>query len=246
MAPLPGGSVATLLWDIAQGAFPALPAYWSAVAAGRLAGGPGRCADDRRRARGRQGPASDLWPDAAGVDLAAGGLALAHTQDLAGAQALVNRTPADCYLCLRVRGQIAAATGDATASDRWFKEAVRQAPSPPFAYAEWGEALLAQGDTDGAIARLSLAHDKAPQFADPLELWGEALLEKGRPGRRRRQVQRGRQTRPRWGRDHLMWGEALAKLGRNRRSQGAVARGGGHGAVGGGSGRSWGRVEGAA
>ena len=41
------------------------------------------------------------------------------------------------------------------------------------AYAEWGEALLAAGDVDGAIAKLSLAAGKAPHFADPPELWGE-------------------------------------------------------------------------
>ena len=66
------------------------------------------------------------------------------------------------------------------AADRWFAEAVRQAPSLPAAYAEWGEARLARGDLDGAIAKFSLAHERGPRFADPLKGWGDALGRQGR------------------------------------------------------------------
>ena len=215
MASLPGPGVAGLLWDIAQGAFPALPAYWTAaVDTGdwSTALADARSVDAALEAGKAQRPIYGLmqqvwiWPLQA--------LALARTQDLAGAQALIGKTPLDCYLCLRVRGQIAAAAGDRPASDRWFKEAVRQAPSSPFAYTEWGEALLAAGDTGAAIAQLTQAQAKAPQFADPIELTGEALLKKGDPNAAVAKFAEAARHAPRWGRDHLMWGEALARLGR--------------------------------
>jgi len=114
----------------------------------------------------------------------------------------------------RVRGQVAAEARDWPASTRWFAEAVRQAPSPPQAYAEWGEALLAAGDADGAIAKLSLAHDKAPHFADPPELWGEALMKQGDYAGALGKFTEADKDAPRWGRNHLHWGEALVKLGR--------------------------------
>ena len=70
------------------------------------------------------------------------------------------------------------------AAGRWFAEAVRQAPSSPFAYTEWGQTLLGKGVVDGAIAKLTLAHAKGPRFADPLELWKAmrlGLVGKGSP-----------------------------------------------------------------
>ena len=53
--------------------------------------------------------------------------------DTASAEALIAATPLDCYLCVRVRGQIAAIKHDWPSAERWFSEAVRQAPSLPFA-----------------------------------------------------------------------------------------------------------------
>ena len=105
--------------------------------------------------------------------------AKAHTGDLAGASALIATSPLDCYECLVRRGRIAALAGDTAGAQRWFAEAVRQAPSLPFAYLEWGRVLLAAGDPDAAITKASAAHDRGPKFADPLELWGEALARKG-------------------------------------------------------------------
>ena len=107
-------------------------------------------------------------------------LALARTSDLAAAEALIGSTPRDCYLCIRVRAEIAAAKGDRNTADHWFAEAVRQAPSIPFAYAEWADARLARGDSAGAIALYRIAHAKGPHFADPLKGWGDALARQGR------------------------------------------------------------------
>jgi tetratricopeptide (TPR) repeat protein len=107
-------------------------------------------------------------------------LALAQTGDVAGAQALIATTPPDCYLCVRVRGRIAAQKRDWAAADLWFAEAIRQAPSLPFAYAERGETRLARGDVGSAIADFAVAHLRSPHFADPLKGWGDALARQGR------------------------------------------------------------------
>jgi len=44
-----------------------------------------------------------------------------------------------------------------------------------------GDALLEHGDADGAIAKFTIANQKVPKFADPLEGWGEALIAKKLP-----------------------------------------------------------------
>jgi tetratricopeptide (TPR) repeat protein len=112
--------------------------------------------------------------------LAAFAYAKAMTGDLAGARALVATTPLDCYDCVRMRGKIAAAGRDWPGAERWFAEAVRQGPSIPMAYSDWGEMLMAKGDLSGAIGRFDLAHQKGPHFADPLKGWGDALARQGR------------------------------------------------------------------
>ncbi len=103
----------------------------------------------------------------------------AMTGDTASATALISQTPTDCYLCVHTRAMIAAAAGDAAGADRWFNEAVRQAPDLPAAYFEWGQALAARGDLTEAVRELALAHDKGPHFADPLKAWGDVLVEQG-------------------------------------------------------------------
>jgi hypothetical protein len=106
-------------------------------------------------------------------------LAMAKGGDAASAETLIETKPADCYLCLRVRGQIATERHDWPTAERWFKGATRQAPSLPFAFTEWGVERLTRGDADGAIAVLQRAHEVGPHFAEPLELTGEALMRKG-------------------------------------------------------------------
>lgn len=101
------------------------------------------------------------------------------TGDVTGAKALIAASPADCYLCVRVRAKIAAMSGDPAGADRAFAEAVRQAPNLPKAYLEWGQALLARGDLSGAAAKFDLANQKGPRFADPLKGWGDVLARQG-------------------------------------------------------------------
>lgn len=106
--------------------------------------------------------------------------AKAMTGDMAGAQAMVATTPLDCYNCVRMRGRIALAGRDFPGAERWFAEAVRQAPSIPMAYSDWGDALLAKGDVAGAIAKFRIAHQNGPHFADPLKGWGNSLARQGK------------------------------------------------------------------
>jgi tetratricopeptide (TPR) repeat protein len=153
--------------------------------------------------------------------------ATAMNGDVAGAEALIAQTPLDCYLCIRMRGQIAAIKHDWTGAEHWFAQGVQQGPSLPFAYMEWGEMLLAKGDADGAIAKLTLAVQKGPRSADPLELWGEALMRKSDFAGAVLEFAAADKFAPRWGRNHLRWGEALMKLGRGdeARAEFQAARG---------------------
>lgn len=216
-----------MLWDIEQGAFEALPVYSIAVERGDWAAALAdvRQFDAALEAGRAKRPAYGLmqkvwiWPTEA--------LALARTGDLAGAQALIGKTPFDCYQCLRVRGEVAAAAKDWAGAERWFGEAVRLAPSPPFADAEWAEARLAHGDADGAMALAKRSAAKAPRFADPVETWGEALMAKGDAAGAAARFAAVDKLAPHWVANHLRWAQALTKLGKadEARAQiGAAAR----------------------
>ena len=139
--------------------------------------------------------------------------AMAHLGRIAEAQALVGATPADCYDCVRIRGIVAAMAGRPAEADRWFAEAVRQAPALPSAYLSWAQARLARGDADGAVEQLRVARDKGPHFADALELWGEALMRKGDFMAATAKFREADTYAPHWGRNHLRWGQALIRLG---------------------------------
>jgi tetratricopeptide (TPR) repeat protein len=134
---------------------------------------------------------------------------MAKTGDTGAAWTQVGKTPLDCYLCLRMRGEIAAAQKNWNGAAYWFARAVKLAPSIPFAYTEWGAMLMAKGDLDGAIAKFESAHQKGPRFADPLELWGEALVAKNRSDLALAKFEEANRYAPNWGRLHLKWGEAL-------------------------------------
>jgi tetratricopeptide (TPR) repeat protein len=132
---------------------------------------------------------------------------------------MANRAPLDCYVCLRMRGFAAASRRDWPSAEWWFDRATRHSPSIPYAYLDWARARMARGDMAGAIAKLALAHQKGPRFADVLETWGEALVRQGDMARAIDKFRQADALTPRWGRNHLMWGEALRSDG-----QGAAAR----------------------
>ena len=140
-------------------------------------------------------------------------LAMTQTGDAAAGATLAATTPGDCYLCLRVRGQIATAQKNWAEASVWFAEAVKAAPSIPFAYTDWGQMLVAKGEPDAAIARFALANQKGPHFADPLEGWGEALMAKNQSHLALAKFEEAEKYAPNWSRLHLKWGEALGYAG---------------------------------
>jgi tetratricopeptide (TPR) repeat protein len=139
--------------------------------------------------------------------------AMAMTGQVAGAEALIAKTPPDCTTCALNRANIAAAAGDWSGASTWFARTIAAAPSIPFAYADWGEMLLHQGKYDGAIDKFRQANLKGPQFADPLEMWGEALMQMNRSDLALAKFEEANKYAPNWGRLHLKWGEALTYAG---------------------------------
>ncbi|MBS0277359.1 MAG: hypothetical protein JSR81_07050, partial [Proteobacteria bacterium] len=135
--------------------------------------------------------------------------ALAKTGNMAGARALIAKTPLDCTRCLEYRGRIAALARDYPRATDWYARASADAPSEPFAMTDWGQMLLAKGDYDGAIAKLETANRIGPHFADPLEMWGEALIRKNRSDLALAKFAQAAKYAPNWGRLHMKWGEAL-------------------------------------
>lgn len=160
-----------------------------------------------------------FWPIAA--------FAMAMKGDFKGAHALADRTPIDCSQCLRVRAGIDALEKNWPGAEYWYRRAVKDSPTPPFAWTDWGRMLLSKGDYDGAIGRFEIAHAKSAHFADPIALWGEALIKKGRSDLAVEKFAQANLYAPHWGRLHLKWGEALSFLGRkdDARGQFAIARG---------------------
>ena len=151
-------------------------------------------------------------------------LAKAHLGNLPGAKALISAAPNDCYQCMRVRGTIASLAGEGERADYWFARAVHDAPSIPFAYTDWGLALLARGKADAAIVQFTLANQKGPHFADPLEGWGEALMAKNQSHLALARFAEAEKYAPNWGRLHLKWGEALVYAGKRDEAKAQFAR----------------------
>jgi hypothetical protein len=151
-------------------------------------------------------------------------IALAEGGDFAGAEAAIGPTPGDCYDCVRVRGLVAAADKQWDRADYWFARAVQQAPSIPYANANWGQALLDRGRPEAAIEKFKLASQKGPHFADPLEMWGEALMAKNQSHLALAKFADAEKYAPNWGRLHLKWGEALGYAGKRDEAKAQFAR----------------------
>jgi tetratricopeptide (TPR) repeat protein len=106
--------------------------------------------------------------------------AYARTGRSSEADAVLNSIPLDVYDGWRARGRIAAYRNDHAGAEHAFAEAVRQAPSIPRAYKDWGDLLVLQGDASGAIAKYMEANKRGPQWADPLKAWGDVLVKQGK------------------------------------------------------------------
>jgi tetratricopeptide (TPR) repeat protein len=137
--------------------------------------------------------------------------AIAHAKlgDFKTANKLIAQTPDQCDICLRTRALIAELEDQHARADWWFARAVFENRSIPFAYTDWGQALMARGDLDAAIPKFEQAHQKGPHFADPLEMWGEVLIAKNRADLALAKIEEAIRFTPNWGRLHLKWGEAL-------------------------------------
>jgi tetratricopeptide (TPR) repeat protein len=147
--------------------------------------------------------------------------ARARSGDIAGAEALAARLPADCYLCARTRGLVAALGGRQDEAEQWYRRAAAQAPQLPFAYFEWGKSRLARRDFDGAATLFRRASELGPRWADPLKHWGDAVAlrsvsrrDRGGMAEALRLYQEASERAPRWGALHLEWGRALWYAGR--------------------------------
>lgn len=138
----------------------------------------------------------------------------AETGDFKGADALIAKTPLDCDTCVRMRGNVASLKRKWSEAERWYALAIAEAPSIPLNYSDFGRMLLTKGDDGRAIAEFSLAHEKGPHFADPLEMWGEALMAENRSDLARAKFEEANRYAPHWGRLHLKWAEALLWTGR--------------------------------
>jgi tetratricopeptide (TPR) repeat protein len=146
-------------------------------------------------------------------------LAEARLGDVAAAQRTIESTDADCDLCQRVRGMIAALAGDRQSSARAFAAARALGPALPFADLQEGRVHLERGDAAAAMARFNSAHRLSPRFADPLGYGGEALLMQGDASGAARRFAQAARLAPRWGRLHLKWGEALATQGKTEQAR---------------------------
>jgi len=122
----------------------------------------------------------------------------ARSGQLDRARRLIAATPADCYLCLRMRARIAGLAGDRREAEAWFARAVRSGPSLPFAYAEWGQALLGWGDARGAAAKLKLAMRRGKAWPEARAWLGQALLAQGRGREAAEQFQAAAHLAPDW------------------------------------------------
>jgi tetratricopeptide (TPR) repeat protein len=134
-------------------------------------------------------PTSD-WPGQAEVLLMLG--------SATEAQALIGRTPLDCYNCVRVRGLTAQAMRDPSAAQRWFTEAVRQGPRIPTAYVDWGRFLTQHRRFDDAQVRFAKAAELAPNWADPLKYWGDALVAQGKHAEAKAKYDAAAELAPKW------------------------------------------------
>jgi len=82
----------------------------------------------------------------------------------------------DCY---RFRADVLDHRGDWPGAQQAYAAAAALAPDLPAGYYSWGVALARHGDLDAAVAKLKVAHQYGPHWADPLKAWGDTLVKQG-------------------------------------------------------------------
>ena len=108
--------------------------------------------------------------------------AMALVGKQAEAEALISKTPLDCYNCVRTRGLVAEARGDRRAAQLHYLAAAKLGPRLPAAFADWGRLLGQAGRFESAEVKLKEAARLAPNWADPLKIWGDLLAAQGKRG----------------------------------------------------------------
>jgi tetratricopeptide (TPR) repeat protein len=146
-------------------------------------------------------------------------VAQAHLGRFPEAHATIDATPGDCVACETARGDIDALQKNPSGAAFWFSRAIADAPSIPFADADWGEMLLREGQFGAAIAKFQRANAIGPRFADPLEMWGETLMLKNRSDLALAKFEEANKYASDWGRLHLKWGEAMIYVGKKDEAQ---------------------------
>jgi tetratricopeptide (TPR) repeat protein len=116
----------------------------------------------------------------------------------AEADAALAQVAPDVYDGWRIRGRVATLRHDYVAGEKAFAEAVRQAPSIPRAYLDWGDMLAAKGDLAGAIVTYTEANRLGPLWADPLKAWGDVLARQGHPQEALKKYRRALEYAPHW------------------------------------------------
>jgi tetratricopeptide (TPR) repeat protein len=106
--------------------------------------------------------------------------AYAHVGRDTDANELLAAIPTDVYDGYRARGRVATLRRDYTNGEVAFGNAVREGPSIPRAYLDWGDLLAAKGDPAAALAKYAEASRRGPNWADPLKAWGDLLAKQGK------------------------------------------------------------------
>ncbi len=104
--------------------------------------------------------------------------------------------------------------GDRRAADAAYGQAIALAPDLPFAYHRRGLALMARGEPTLAAGRFKQAHERGPQWADPLKGWGDALAAQGLWTVAEQKYARAAALAPAWRELRLAHAVALERVGR--------------------------------
>lgn len=149
------------------------------------------------------------------------GLALGR----AGREAEARRVLADSgrwVTCQAYLADLTEMSGDTRAADAAYGRAIALAPDLPFAYHRRGLALMARGKPGLAAGRFRQAHQRGPQWADPLKGWGDALAAQGLWRVAEEKYAKAAALAPAWRDLRLAHATALDRLG--RREDAAKAR----------------------
>jgi hypothetical protein len=79
--------------------------------------------------------------------------------------------------------------------------------------------MMGHSDFDGAIEKFTLANQKGPHFANPLEMGREALMAMNQSHLALAKFSKAEKYAPNCGRLHMKWSEALTNAGRKDEAQ---------------------------